>query len=264
MLRLYKGSASQEIQLVKPASALVSSTVKRNVIRYLADAHNREAADVLEKHDFELWAGRNDWHDEFELLYLRATAKAYLQFEEEVDTERKLWRYKEIAQAYEKLHHPLRFIAVDINTDDVLDTEAVAQPDLTITSAVVERALTDAQLLITANGATSGLDRVHTALHGYLKLLCNDANIKFQADAGITDLFKLIRKSHPALQYAGPRNQDIGTILNAMASIVSALDPIRNRSSVAHANELLLDEPEATLVINAVHTLLHYLHKKLG
>ena len=42
----------------------------------------------------------------------------------------------------------------------------------------------------------------------------------------------------------------------AMANIVDALNPLRNRASLAHPNTGLLEEPEAMLVINAVRTLL--------
>jgi len=37
---------------------------------------------------------------------------------------------------------------------------------------------------------------------------------------------------------------------------------VRNNASVAHPNEALLGEPEATLVINTVRTLLSYLEDK--
>jgi hypothetical protein len=50
----------------------------------------------------------------------------------------------------------------------------------------------------------------------------------------------------------------------AFATVVDALNPVRNRGSMAHANATLLDEPEAMLVINAVRTLLHYLNAKIG
>jgi hypothetical protein len=57
---------------------------------------------------------------------------------------------------------------------------------------------------------------------------------------------------------------DITRVLHAMATILDALNPVRNRATVAHPNEMLLDEPEAMLVINTVRTLLHYLDAKLG
>ena len=36
------------------------------------------------------------------------------------------------------------------------------------------------------------------------------------------------------------------------------MSTIRNRASLAHANQLL-DEPEAALVLNAISTLFHYI-----
>lgn len=44
-------------------------------------------------------------------------------------------------------------------------------------SEVVRRALTDADQLIETNGAQSAVDRLHTAMHGYLKAECAAASI---------------------------------------------------------------------------------------
>lgn len=58
----------------------------------------------------------------------------------------------------------IRFIAAHLNTDDMPDV--VEQPSLSVSSRTVERALDDADnLLASGQGATSALDRVHTALH---------------------------------------------------------------------------------------------------
>lgn len=78
----------------------------------------------------------------------------------------------------------------------------------------------------------------------------------------MTKLFKLLRQDHPALQDLGPRSQDIKRILQSSASIMDALNPIRNNASVAHPNEELLNKEEAMLVINIVRSLLHYLDAK--
>jgi hypothetical protein len=49
-----------------------------------------------------------------------------------------------------------------------------------------------------------------------------------------------------------------------MSAIIAVLNPVRNRASVAHPNDELLEEPEAMLVINAVRTILQYVNAKLG
>jgi hypothetical protein len=100
--------------------------------------------------------------------------------------------------------------------------------------AVVVRALADAENLLRTTGATSGVDRVHTALHGHLLALCDQVGVVTQQDAAMTAIFKALRREHPALQDPGPRRQDIEKVLNAASSIFDALGPVRNRASVAH------------------------------
>jgi hypothetical protein len=84
------------------------------------------------------------------------------------------------------------------------ETDAVATPALEITSAVVERALLDFETLTNAHGAVSGIDRVHTALHGYLIAVCREASITAKESTDITTLFNLIRQQHPKLQINPP------------------------------------------------------------
>lgn len=135
---------------------------------------------------------------------------------------------------------------------------------LTITSAVVERAISDAEVLIRENGATSGIDRIHTTLHGYLFAVCDQAGIAHDSNANITALFGLLRQKHHGFQPNGHRSNDVTTVLRALASIIDAMNPVRNQASVAHPNPILLDEDEAWLVINAARTFLHYVSRKLS
>jgi len=143
--------------------------------------------------------------------------------------------------------------------------EAVAPvpiPTPVITSAVLERALADAEALIRTNGATSGVDRVHTALHGYMLAVCDEAKINHASDQSMIAVFKLLREQHPKLRDLGPRSQDIVHVLRSIGAIIDALNPVRNQASVAHPNEDLLETAEAMLVINISRTILHYLNAK--
>jgi hypothetical protein len=98
---------------------------------------------------------------------------------------------------------------------------------------IVRRAFADAEHLIQKNGPASAVDRIHTALHAYKIWLCGNSGITVPKDASLTDVFKL-RGNHPALKGDGHRAQDIGTILNSLNAFVVALNPIRNRASIAH------------------------------
>lgn len=138
----------------------------------------------------------------------------------------------------------------------------IPAPELIITSEVVERAINDAKVLVKKSGAISGLDRIHTVLHGYLKAVCCKGNIAFPEGADINQLFKILKGNHPAFQTDGNRKQDIDKILMSLSNIINTLNPIRNNASVAHPNDNLLEEGEAMLVINTAQTLLHYLNTK--
>lgn len=138
----------------------------------------------------------------------------------------------------------------------------VLSPDPKINSAVVERAISDVEALIQTSGAVSGVDRIHTALHGYLHAVCDVENIVYGEGDSITRLFRLLRQHHPALLNLGTGSQYIERILQSFANIMDALNPIRNNASVAHPNEDLLNKEEAMLVINVTRTLLHYLDAK--
>jgi hypothetical protein len=168
-------------------------------------------------------------------------------------------KFRLIVEALEEGSNPIRFIAVSMIDDNA---DAVSTPTLEITSAVVERALLDFETLTKSNGAVSGIDRVHTALHGYLIAICNDANITAKDNADITTLFNLVRQQHSKFQ-AHPTGTESQKMLRGLAQIVDAMNPVRNHSSLAHPNEELLEEPEAMLAANAVRSLLHYLNMKL-
>lgn len=131
----------------------------------------------------------------------------------------------------------------------------------TVTTAVVDQALADAEALIEGS-PVSAVDRVHTAFHGYLMALCDEHGIRYEEDAGTTRLFKLLRTGCEHLKPQGKHSEQTTKILNSLASIVDAVDPLRNRGSIAHPNKDLLDSEDALLCVHAIRTLLHYLDAK--
>ena len=143
------------------------------------------------------------------------------------------------------------------------EVTAVAPPTLEISSQVVEHALKDAKALLESRGPLSAVDRVHTALHGYLKIACQFHGIEVPADVPTSLVFKLLRTSHPAFCERSTQHEAVSRLLQAMSTVVDALGTVRNRGSLAHANEALLAREDALLAINATHTLIQYLDAKL-
>jgi hypothetical protein len=129
-------------------------------------------------------------------------------------------------------------------------------------SETVRRALEDADNLMRTSGPQSAVDRVHTAMHGYLLSLCADAGIARGERPTMNQLFKALRAEHPSLSDLGVRSADVAKMLGSMAAILDALNPVRNNASMAHPNSALIGQAEAVLVINTVRTLLTYLEAK--
>jgi hypothetical protein len=127
---------------------------------------------------------------------------------------------------------------------------------------VVRRAITDAEALLKTTGATSGVDRIHTAVHGHLIALCKAAGLVYPENASLTAVYKVLREQHPKLTSLGIRASEIDKVLRALSAIMDALQPVRNTASVAHPNDILLERPEALLVINCARTILFYLDAK--
>lgn len=143
------------------------------------------------------------------------------------------------------------------------EIEAVSSPTLQITSDTVKQALADAEQLIHTQGALSGVDRVHTAFHGYLLAIIKKLNLTVKKDAEFTELFQIIRDNHPDLKQSDSATSEITKIFRGISKILESVNQIRNRESLAHPNQNLLKEPEAMLVINMVRTLLYYLNSKI-
>ncbi len=145
----------------------------------------------------------------------------------------------------------------------LLQQHVAAPPPAPSASEVVIRALRDADHLIQTNGPISAVDRVHTALHGYLKDLCAKENLAVPENPTIGVLLKTIRNDHPALKSLGHHHAHVDGVLGSLAGAVSALNTLRNNASVAHPNQVLLGDPEAMLMVNLVRTLFNYLEARL-
>ncbi|EPC8419971.1 abortive infection family protein [Bacillus wiedmannii] len=130
----------------------------------------------------------------------------------------------------------------------------------------VTEVLNHAETLINQHSCSSAIDRVHAALHGYLKNVCADEGLSFvTADPKIQDLWSKIKQEHPKFsvnvkEHYKPINQCVDAIGKALHNI----NDIRNRLSYSHPNEEIIEEIEAKLVINLSRVLLQYVDGKMS
>ncbi|WP_082814760.1 abortive infection family protein [Collimonas fungivorans] len=265
MLQLYSGSGSGEIDLQGPALPDNQwQRLRSSIVKLLRHKGSFESADKLESVPFTVEAATNSFGDDFCVLLATVGFEDYAQLGEQIGDRNSEHTYRLIANATTDLLPSgyIRFIAVRLNTDDM--PNAVESPDLSILSSTVERALEDADKLIASGqGATSALDRVHTALHGYLNVLCREAGIAVDPGEKMTSVFKKFREQHPKLLYDGPRSNEVGMVFKGAATIIEAVNTLRNNASVAHPNEEVMPQAEAMFLINLIRSLLHFIEMKV-
>lgn len=155
--------------------------------------------------------------------------------------------------AFRQLHEMARRCA---------DGAAVAPHSPALSSEVVAHAFKDATALLETRGPVSAMDRVHTALHGYLKSSCARIGVEVPHLATTTVLFKLLRQHHPSLNDLGAQHESLIKILQGMSQVIDGVSTQRNNASLAHANDELLSRDDAFLAINAARTLIQYLDSR--
>ncbi len=218
-----------------------------------------KATELLLELPFQLCEGTNVFSDDFGVLDAVVPLSDYVRFSALEKEQGARIAFAQIAETLTELHRFVRFVVLRLDTK--VKPGLVQSPEPRLTAAVVERALHDAQRLLISSGAISAVDRAHTSLQGYIRLLCDEAGIANPPDASITQLLKLFRAHHPAMKVAA-HAAEAKRVLDAMATTLDAINTIRNRGSVAHPNEELLDDAEAILALNATRTILHYLDLK--
>ena len=260
--QLYHASGAQDLELLSEHFAAEEWLRFREQLVQLLEAREQTGAiRLLDRMPFVLFDGTNGFRDEFVVLHAWVPLEDYVRHAALAKNPAAAKAATKLAVTITEIGPYVRFVtfALDTRTAPV----PVPAPAPQITTRSVERALNEAEQLLRTGGAASALDRAHTALHGYLKVVCARAQIPTGPDDAMTSLFKRIRMEHPAFRTEGPHDPHVGRIVGAMATVLDALNPLRNRASMAHANDDLLDEPEAMLALNSARALLHYLDAKL-
>lgn len=118
--------------------------------------------------------------------------------------------------------------------------------------------LKDAEYLIQNQGPGNAFDRVHTALHATLKMMCDKHGIIRKVDAGIHELLPLIN-NHLKVQKSTERNKLVFDMLRSTNSILDKANQLRNHHSNAHPNDGLLNDADAKFAINLIRSIMSYL-----
>jgi hypothetical protein len=255
-------SGAGDFELLHPAAPGEFVDPRENGARLLESRGFPEAAEILRSPKLELMEATNHFGDDFNVLHEMVDLAEYEKLRKQADTITSRLIFSKIAGTVSEIGPYVRFIAASLGPPSS-GPAAIPSPPIRVPLRSVEAALVDAEILVRSSGSAHAVDRIHTALSGYLEHLCDQASIPVSDKSTITALLRQLRSCHPALQSSGARGQDVTRMLRGLAAVVDAAQPIRNEASLAHAATDILAEPEGMLVINAVRTILHYLHAKL-
>jgi hypothetical protein len=136
------------------------------------------------------------------------------------------------------------------------------KPSLSSPNEVMNIALKDAEDAVAYGNPLLAVDRTHTALHEYLRVICTANNIEYKKDDTIMRLFSLIITKHKPSSAKTQWADDIVKIGRSLATSVDSINTLRNHASLAHANSDLLGGAEAMLAINASRTIFNYIDQK--
>lgn len=139
----------------------------------------------------------------------------------------------------------------------------VASPKVNNTNESVYKALEDAEILLMSQGASSAYDRMHTALHGFLRQICTNNNIVFLSGDAITALIPKV-SDFIKQQSDDGRNNKVFAMLRSAGSMLDTMNYLRNHHSMSHPNENLLKESDAKFAINLARSIMTYIDDLLA
>jgi len=158
----------------------------------------------------------------------------------------------------EKLHEKITQWITQLSGD------VIEQGELKHDIEFVKDVLQQADILIANHSYSSAVDRAHTAIHGYLKALCDEQGFTFgEQNVKIQDMWGKLKTDHPSFNIEVREHQrPINQTVNAIGKFLENMNDIRNKHGFAHPNEDIIEEKEARFIINLSRVLLFYIDSK--
>lgn len=172
------------------------------------------------------------------------------------DNLKEIWEFDYVQSYLERGSVPLYEEIKSIIENDT--QRIVTQPDLKLSNETVYSALDDAERTVNEGKPQNAVDRVHTAVQGHLRHICKEQDISHVEKDTIAGLSSKLRQHYKDSKDVS-NNDPIIQVLNGITSIFEGMNTLRNRASLSHSENKLLDKHEALLVINISRSLMAYL-----
>ncbi len=173
-----------------------------------------------------------------------------------------IMEFEGVSHCFEK-SNAKDFKIVKLILDDVV-SQIVQNPSPSNSNESVYQSLADAEILISTSGAPNAYDRMHTALHSFLREVCINHSIPYSSSDSINALLPKINRYIKNKLDSDGRNEKIFKIFRSTNAILDDLNYLRNHHSLSHPTENLLNNADALYAINIARSIMTYVDSVLN
>jgi hypothetical protein len=154
------------------------------------------------------------------------------------------------------------YYLTDLNIDVLVEKHKTFDFQELGLNETLRMAVSDATTLMAQGKYSSCIDRVHTALHGYLRVRLDElGNDEYSEDDSIMRLFNLLYREWEEVEDNNINKMMLKVLRSASASL-EALNNIRNDYSLAHPNNCIIGEPEAIFILGIMESIVNYMETR--
>lgn len=153
------------------------------------------------------------------------------------------------------------YYLTDINIEVLVEKHEIINFSVLGLNETLKRAIGDATILMSQGRYGSSIDRIHTALHGYLRVQLDHLEVSYEESDMMPKLFNLLYKKWETIGNSEVDDMMLKSLRSA-SSILTVLNDIRNRYSLAHPNDEIIEESEAKLVLGLTECICSYMEKR--
>lgn len=125
---------------------------------------------------------------------------------------------------------------------------------------VIGKAISDAELLMREGKYDSAFDRVHTAFHGYLRKLLDNKGVTYEESDTLSQLYTKLHTEISSNIGSTEIAELVKKSLRSASGVIAAINEMRNRHSLSHPNDDLLQKREAEFAIRLIKDLSDYIN----
>lgn len=126
---------------------------------------------------------------------------------------------------------------------------------------VIGKAISDAELLMGEGKYDSAFDRVHTAFHGYLRKLLDNKGVAYEESDTLSQLYTKLHTELSSNIGSTEIAELVKKSLRSASGVIAAINEMRNRHSLSHPNDDLLQKREAEFAIRLIKDLSDYINE---